>query len=80
MSESIENTFEQDLERAHHLEQFLRDIAKIRNELWRLDEVVQEHNDKADSFDYCDVRTAKFEEAERVRYIRTLISDLHAAF
>lgn len=80
MSESIKNAFEQDLERAQHLEQFLRDIAKIRSELWRLDEVVQEHNDKADSFDYCDVRTAKFEEVERVRYIRTLIADLRAAF
>lgn len=69
-----------DIERAQHLEQFLCDIATIRNELWKLDEVVKEHNEKADSFDYCDARIAKFEEVERVRYIRTLIADLQAAF
>jgi hypothetical protein len=80
MTESTKTTFEQDLERAQHLEQFLCDIANIRNELWKLDEVVNEHNDKADSFDYCDAKTAKFEEVERVRYIRTLIADLQAAF
>lgn len=69
-----------DIERAQHLEQFLCDIANIRNELWKLDELVKENNDKADSFDCCKVRAAKFEEAERVRYIRTLIADLQAAF
>lgn len=80
MNESSKTTYEQDLERAQHLDQFLTDIANIRSELWKLEEAVNEHNEKADSFDYCDARTAKFEEVERVRYIRTLISDLQAAF
>ena len=74
------STFEQDLERAQKLHQFKMAVANIRLELWKLDEVVKEHSKKADSFDYCDLRTAKFEEVERVRYIRALISDLQAAF
>ena len=73
-------TYEQDLDRAQNLEQFICDIATIRAELWKLDTAVKEHNDKAASFDFCDARTAKFEEVERVRHIRTLINDLQAAF
>lgn len=80
MAETIKNTFEQDLERAQNLNQFLADINHIRNEVWKLQDVVEEHNEKADLFDYCDAKTAKFEEVERVRYIRTLINDLQAAF
>lgn len=80
MSESTKSTFEQDLERAQNLSQFSKELTAIRIELWKLEDVVKEHNKKADSFDYCDARTAKFEEVERVRYIRTLINDLQAAF
>mgnify|MGYP006992088776 CR=1 FL=1 len=72
--------FELDLDRAKNLEQFICDVATIRAELYKLKTAVNEHNNKADSFDYCDHKTAVFEEVERVRYIRTLINDLQAAF
>lgn len=72
--------FEQDLDRAKNLEQFICDVATIRAELYKLKTAVNEHNDKAALFDCCDARTAKFEEVERVRHIRTLINDLQAAF
>jgi hypothetical protein len=80
MKETIKSAFEQDLYRAQHLEQFMSDIANIRQELLKLETAVMTHDQMADSFDYCDAKTAKFEEVERVRYIRTLIADLQAAF
>lgn len=73
-------TFEQDLERAKNLEQFICDVATIRAELYKLKTAINEHKVKADLFDYCDHKAAVFEEVERVRYIRALINDLQAAF
>lgn len=80
MNEPIKSTFEQDLDRAQHLEQFMIDATRIRQEILKLETAVMIHDQKADTFDYCDLKTAKFEEVERVRYIRTLIADLQAAF
>lgn len=80
MSEAIKSAFEQDLDRAQHLEQFRIATTRIRQEILKLETAVIIHDQKADTFDYCDLKTAKYEEVERVRYIRTLINDLQAAF
>ena len=80
MSETIKSAFEQDLDRAQHLEQFRIAVSNIRQEILKLETAVITHDELADTFDYCDLKAAKFEEVERVRYIRALIADLQAAF
>lgn len=72
--------FTEDLERAQHLEQFEEAVALLSKELSKLKGAVEAHNELADTFDLCSQKTAKFEEVERVRYIRMLIHDLNDAF